>query len=152
MSKYVKKGLRKGPLHPGWKGGKAIQNGKIKINIPEHPRSDSNGYVIEAIVIAESALGKSLPSGSVVHHVDENPLNNTPSNLVICPSTAYHSLLHQRKRAYEACGHADWHKCWICKKYSSASDLTISKHTKVHKKCHAEYERNRKNKKLGEIR
>lgn len=48
--------------------------------------------------LAELALGKNLPKGACVHHVDGNPLNNESSNLVICPSHAYHMLLHKRLR------------------------------------------------------
>jgi hypothetical protein len=72
---------------------------------------------------AEKALGRRLPSGAVVHHVDENPLNNEPTNLVICPSKGYHAILHKRMRALEACGHADWERCWICKTYSAADEM-----------------------------
>lgn len=48
---------------------------------------------------AELALGKPLPYGVVVHHVDGNPGNNENSNLVICEDRAYHSLLHSRTEA-----------------------------------------------------
>lgn len=67
--------------------------------------------------IAETVLGRRLPKGAVVHHADQDPMNNAPSNLVICPSTAYHALLHTRLRAMEACGNPSWRKCWICKKH-----------------------------------
>lgn len=45
------------------------------------------------------ALGKKLPPGAIVHHVDLNPFNNEPTNLVICPDTQYHMLLHERTKA-----------------------------------------------------
>lgn len=58
-----------------------------------------HGYrVFEHIHIAERALGKQLPLGAIVHHIDENPSNNTPTNLLICPDQAYHMLLHKRMR------------------------------------------------------
>lgn len=34
------------------------------------------------IQIAERAIGRKLPHGAVVHHVDLNPANNNNSNLV----------------------------------------------------------------------
>lgn len=73
--------------------------------------------------VAERALGKPLPPESIVHHVDENPLNNEPSNLVICPSRAYHALIHTRMRALAESGHADWRKCWICKCYDAPGNM-----------------------------
>ncbi len=75
--------------------------------------------VYEHILVAETALGKPLPPGAEVHHVDENKGNNLPSNLVVCPDAAYHKLLHQRQRAFDACGHYDWRKCQFCKVYDS---------------------------------
>jgi len=67
----------------------------------------SDGYVyiqsnkkkkMKHVLVAEKALGKSLPKGAVVHHVDLDKKNNKPSNLVICPDQAYHLLLHKRMR------------------------------------------------------
>jgi len=59
------------------------------------------GAGLAHVLIAEKALGKKLPPGAVVHHADGNPSNNKNSNLVICPSQAYHMLIHARTRAYE---------------------------------------------------
>lgn len=50
------------------------------------------------VLVAEKALGKSLPKGAVVHHVDRNRQNNTSTNLVVCPNQAYHLFLHKRMR------------------------------------------------------
>ena len=54
---------------------------------------------LQHVLIAEEALGKKLPPGAKIHHVDSNGLNNEPTNLVICPSESYHKLLHSRTRA-----------------------------------------------------
>ena len=87
--------------------------------------------------VAEKALGKKLPKGAIVHHVDEDKKNNTPTNLVICPSQAYHFLLHSRMEALEACGHADWKKCHMCGLYSApdCEDLRIIGRKVYHKTC-----------------
>lgn len=57
--------------------------------------------VYEHIFIAELALGRPLPKGAVVHHMNECPSDNeTRFNLVICPDQAYHMLLHRRMREF----------------------------------------------------
>lgn len=100
--------------------------------------------------VAEEALGKPLPSRAEVHHVDGNKLNNTPTNLVICPSDTYHMLIEQRTRSYEACGHADWLKCWVCKKWDDQSNLFVKKSGRgFHRDCQNSYYRDlRKMKKI----
>ena len=69
---------------------------------------DTNGYyvltiegrrVYEHVYRAEQALGKRLPKGAVVHHMNgELHDNDTPFNLIICPDQAYHLLLHRRAK------------------------------------------------------
>ena len=95
------------------KGWKIItdQKGYRLIHLPDNPRATCGGYVFAHIPICEKALGKSLPVGAEVHHIDENKANNSHNNLVICESRAYHRLLHRRMRALKACGHANWRKC-----------------------------------------
>lgn len=70
---------------------------------------DKKGYIVVTIngerlfehrILAERALGRPLPKGVQVHHMNEKPWDNyTPFNLVICPDDAYHKLLHRRARA-----------------------------------------------------
>jgi hypothetical protein len=85
-------------------------------------KSGKQAAVHKAIV--ERILGKPLPPGAVVHHMDNNPLNNANGNLVVCPSQAYHALLHRRRRAYDACGRADWRRCANCKEYDDPANMT----------------------------
>ena len=93
-------------------------------------------------VLAEKVLGHSLPKGAMVHHADENPLNNENSNLVICPSQGYHKLLHQRIRAKKACGHVDWLKCQYCKQYDNPIRLYVLPNRRKgwHRDCHNKYQ------------
>ena len=115
-----------------------------------HIRSDgrihfsiNNERKLGHILVAEKALGKPLPKGAQVHHMDRNPSNNDPRNLVICPSDSYHSLIHQRMRALEACGNANYLKCRFCKQYDDPKNMYVTKtgRTGTHRACTRLYQR-----------
>lgn len=94
----------------------------------------------EHVAKAEKAIGKSLPIGAHVHHVDCDPGNNTNTNLVICPDAEYHHLLHIRTRAMDACGNPDWRQCRLCKQYDDVAGMYVSPRSDhVHRKCRLEY-------------
>ncbi len=99
------------------KAGRYVDaDGYVKVLDRLHPRADSKGYVCEHIKVATEALGRPLPTGSVVHHVDEDKTNNQKSNLVICQDRAYHVMLHSRLRIQKAGGHHNTEKfCIDCK-------------------------------------
>lgn len=111
--------------------GTIAANGYVNITV-DRERSG------EHVLVAEKALGKKLPKGAIVHHVDENKGNNRNENLVICPSGAYHSLLHQRSKALNESGNANWRKCWVCKNYDSPENLYINGQV-GHKRCISEH-------------
>jgi hypothetical protein len=56
------------------------------------------------VQIAAAALGRTLPRGAEVHHVNGDKWDNRHSNLVICQDRAYHALLHRNLRILRAGG------------------------------------------------
>lgn len=89
--------------------------------------------------IAANVTGVKLPKGSIVHHVDEDKLNNDPSNLVICQDIAYHCLLHARMRALKATGDPSARRCCRCGEWDSIENLNTSGRQHYHAICNSEH-------------
>ena len=102
LREYAKKlGLgnkgRSGEKNGNWKGGRSkAVDGYMLILYHGHSRADSHGYVREHILVSEKALGKPLPSGVVIHHINGIKDDNRRQNLIICQDETYHRLLHKR--------------------------------------------------------
>lgn len=132
-----------------WNGGTTIgTRGYRFIACPEHPRADQNGYIQEHIVIAEKALGRFLPGGAQIHHVNKLTSDNRNANLVICQNQAYHLLLHVRAKAVEAGFPAHWRKCKSCKRFDALENFYIrpSGRGYIHPSCQTKYRREYKEK------
>jgi len=92
---------------------------------------DERGYVRigprkEHIIIAEKALGRSIPVGAVVHHLDGGK-KNRDGNLCILQDQSTHLIIHQRMAAKAACGNPDWRKCPYCQKYGDPETMNHNK-------------------------
>jgi hypothetical protein len=114
-----------------------MRGGYKLVEAPKDRRSESYSGIAEHTLVAERSLGKRLPAGAQVHHVDEDRKNNKPANLVVCQDQTYHKLLHRRMVALRECGHADWRRCGICKQWSPPDDLWIGKEWCAHRSCNA---------------
>lgn len=109
-------------------------------------RKDRNGLVIYYhTIIAERALGKPLPVGAVVHHVNQIRNDNRTRNLVICPDHSYHALLHSRIDSLKACGRLDWLACAFCGKHDAPDNMLVRprsnghRNLAYHRDCESKY-------------
>lgn len=89
-----------GQRNPNWRGGRIVaSNGYVIVRVgTAHHLSDVRGYAYEHRIVAESIIGRQLLPGEIVHHVDGDKQNNTPSNLRVVNGNAEH-FLHHRKRS-----------------------------------------------------
>jgi hypothetical protein len=85
-------------------------------------QGSKHGSVLEHILIAGRALGKPLPAGAQVHHLDENRRNNANINLVICQDQKYHHLLHTRARVLRAGGNPNTES--VCRKCNTVKPFS----------------------------
>lgn len=81
-----------------WKGGRHIEaKGYVMLLKPEHPNSDTKGYIMEHRVVMEKHLGRYLLKNiEIVHHIDGNKQNNKIDNLLLFPSYEAHTTYHEQ--------------------------------------------------------
>lgn len=74
-----------------WKGGEFVTNaaggGYIKELVPNHPKADASGYVMQHRLVVERELGVILDSSQRVHHKNGNRKDNRPENLELWVGT-----------------------------------------------------------------
>lgn len=85
-----RRGPRSGPGHPEWKGGRQLVGGYWYVYSPDHPMRTKAGYMLEHRLEMEKKLGRYLKRDEVVHHIDGNPQNNHPENLMVFQTNTHH--------------------------------------------------------------
>lgn len=84
-----------GENSPRWSGGRKKANGYWYVWMPGHHLADSHGYVAEHRLVCEQAYRRRLRPDQHVHHIDGDPTNNAPENLVALTRTAHMALHHK---------------------------------------------------------
>lgn len=92
----------------------------------------------EHVVVMEELIGRELRPGEVVHHLNEDKLDNRSENLVLLSGQGEHNIIHGRLKAGKR-GGADKRPCKFCHVYDEVSSLTKSGTSHYHKRCNAEY-------------
>lgn len=92
---------------------------------PQHPRAHDS-RVREHIVIVEGVIGHRLPSGAVIHHVNDQGSENRTTNLVALQNSGEHSALHRRRRVFRAGGNP-WTQriCCSCKSVKDVAQFCL---------------------------
>lgn len=81
-----------------WMGGRIYRLGYISIYRPEHPNCNRQGYVPEHRLVVEGVIGRILSKVEVVHHIDKDKTNNSPSNLMLFKNDSEHQKYHAKLR------------------------------------------------------
>ena len=87
-----------GAGNPKWRGGTLILSGYRYIYAPDHPNATKAGYVAEHRLAMEKKIGRLLTKIEVVHHKDENKLNNSIRNLKLCANNGTHTIDNHAER------------------------------------------------------
>src|SRR5699024_1406120 len=92
----------RGEINPIYKGGTVSSYGYKLIKKPEHPNAGVDGYIFEHRYVMSEHIGRHLREDEVVHHKDENRLNNEINNLEIM-SRSEHTKLHMKDYGIVRC-------------------------------------------------
>jgi HNH endonuclease len=81
-----------------WEIKKIIRKGDYNYCVVDnHPSAISYGYVLHHRVIMENHLGRLLRKDEIVHHINENKLDNRIENLQLLTSSE-HATLHGKQK------------------------------------------------------
>jgi len=78
------------------KTGFVIRDGYKYICNPHHPNATKQGFVCERRLVMEAYLGRYITKNEIVHHKDENRLNNKIANLELLKDQQAHALIHEK--------------------------------------------------------
>lgn len=87
---------RKGEKSASWRGGASkTSKGYITVYMPEHPRADNKGYVLQHIAVFEKETGITIPDNCCIHHLNFDKQDNRIENLCLMLTSAHTSFHNQ---------------------------------------------------------
>lgn len=90
---YIKGHYPNGRRSISWKGGRRMNyQGYISFYLPNYPRANSRGYVLEHVLVFETYHKCVLLPWGIVHHKDGNKQNNHLENLEGMINLRHHQL------------------------------------------------------------
>ena len=76
---------------------KKRSDGYISIYFPSHPKSSSDGYIMEHVLMMECFIGRWLNDDEVVHHKNGDRADNRKENLELMTASD-HMSFHMKER------------------------------------------------------
>ena len=101
-TKKLQSDIRKkmtGDKSPSWRGGTYKARGYVMIYMPDHPSSDSHGYIRRSRLVMEKQIERYLRPEEVVHHINGIKDDDRPENLKLFPSQSEHKKFHDKREA-----------------------------------------------------
>lgn len=111
-TKIINNSYIRGKKHYNWKGGKYCDGRYNYLLNPRHHRAKKDGYVAEHIVVMEEKINRPLRKDEVVHHIDENKLNNSINNLFLFSNNKSHTKFHSLNKKDNTLREKDFIKQW----------------------------------------
>ena len=111
-----------------------------------HPRANTEGQVYVHVLEAEKKLGRFLLPEEVVHHIDEDKLNNHPDNLMVFATKSDHTSFHKHGldtsiiKLTDNGSYICTLRCNVCPECGMTKDV----HAKVCKECFSKIKSNHK--------
>ena len=94
---------RAGEKGANWKcGTRKTRKGYVQRLVPDHPRADSTGYVMEHILVWEKETGVPVPRNCCIHHLNGDKTDNRISNLCMMQFAAHTVFHHTGKKRDES--------------------------------------------------